>query len=151
MSKTIQQLYQLENEVSRSSIPCASRPWSGADVVISKTTPQSAPQSKGRGFYPDPRYVITEHALEVSGLFERLRDAFYAENRLDSCSKIEFFGRLANAANRCLQRIENPTAHQVCDAVLREAFAIYEEMEKGTFQCFDTAIGNEIVGDYADD
>jgi hypothetical protein len=102
-------------------------------------------------FYPEPRYVVTDYSFELSWLFEALRDAFYAEARLDSCSKIEFFGRLANAGNRFLRRSSLPTAHQLCAAVLHEAYAIYEEMEDGAFQCIPIAFGNEIVDDYVNE
>jgi hypothetical protein len=145
--KTIDELHRLEQELSNKQLPRARRAWGGADVVIARKPPQKV---EG-GFYPEARYVVTPHSFELSWLFEALRDAFYAESRLDSCSKIEFFGRLANAANRFLQRSSHPTAHHLCSAVLHEAFAIYEETEEGTFQCFPVAIGNEIVDDYVDE
>lgn len=145
--KTIDELHRLEQELSKERLPRARRKWGGADVVISIKPPKRAEE----GFYPEPRYVVTNHAFELSWLFEALRDAFYAEARIDSCSKIEFFGRLANAANRFLQRSTNPTAHHLCAAVLHEAFAIYEETEQGTFQCLAIAFGNEIVDDYVDE
>ena len=84
-------------------------------------------------------------------MFARLRNAFYAEARLDGCSKIEFFGRLANAANRCLHREPAATAQLLCAAVLHEAFAIYDEMEDGGFEYLAVAFGNQIVDDYVDE
>jgi hypothetical protein len=146
--KTIEELERLEKLLQTSPLPRARKEWGGADVVISRKTP---PKQSEKGFYPEPRYVITAYSLELSWLFESLRDAFYAEGRLDSCSKIEFFGRLANAANRCIRRTTALTANILCAAVLHEAFAIYDEMEEGNFQCLAVAIGNEIVDDYVDD
>jgi hypothetical protein len=145
--KTLEELSRLEKVLVGGNLQQAQREWGGADVVITR----NAPQKTGGGFYPDPRYVISPHSLELSWLFEALRDAFYAEKRIDSCSKIEFFGRLANAANRFIQRSNNITAPLLCAAVLHEAFAIYEEMEERTFQCLVVAIGNEIVDDYVDE
>lgn len=145
--KTIDELNRLERELSTPRLPRARREWGGADVVITRKPSQ---KTEG-GFYPEPRYVVTNYSFELSWLFEALRDAFYAEARLDSCSKIEFFGRLANAANRFLHRSTHPTAHHVCAAVLHEAFAIHEETEEGTFQCLPVAFGNEIVDDYVDE
>jgi hypothetical protein len=52
-----------------------------------------------------PRIVVTPYALELSWLFESLRDAFYADNLLDGQSRIEFFGRRANAVDRCLKTL----------------------------------------------
>ena len=146
--KTIDELNRLEQELSRKQqLPHSCREWGGADVVITRKHPH---KTEG-GFYPEPRYVVTDYSFELSWLFEALRDAFYAEARLDSCSKIEFFGRLANAANRFLRRSSLPTAHQLCAAVLHEAYAIYEEMEDGAFQCLPVAFGNDIVDDYVDE
>jgi hypothetical protein len=146
--KTIDELHRLETELSKAKLPREMKEWGGADVVISRRHP---PKMTQQGFYPEPRYVVTDYALELSWLFVALRDAFYAEERLDGCSKIEFFGRLANAANRYLTRTPNPTAHHLCAAVLHEGFAIYDEMEEKAFQCFPLAFGNEIVDDYVDE
>lgn len=146
--KTIEELHRLEVELSKPVVPRDKNAWGGADVVISRSP---APKTIGEQFYPKPRYVVTEFALELSWLFVALRDAFYAESRLDGCSKIEFFGRLANAANRYLKRSSSPTPHQLCAAVLHEAFAIYDEMEERTFECLPVAFGNEISDDYVDE
>lgn len=146
--KIYEELSRLEKVLVGEKIQKAQQEWNGADVVIT----QNAPQRTEGGFYPEPRYVISLHSLELSWLFEALRDAFYNDNCIDSCSKIEFFGRLANAANRFMQRSPKCiTAHLLCAAVLHEAFAIYEEIEEGTFQCLLVAIGNEIVDDYVDE
>ncbi len=146
--KTIEELKCLEKVLQETKLPQAKRNWDGADVVITQKEP---PKKSNGGFYPDPRYIITEYSLEISSLFESLRDAFYAEDGLDGCSKIEFFGRLANAANRCIQRSRPLSAHSIYAAVLHEAFAIYEEMEEGIFKCLAIASGNEIVDDYVDE
>lgn len=146
--KTIEGLRKIEWVIAGGSLPKARRAWGGADVVISKTP---NPNEGTSSFYPSPRYVVSPHALELSWLFEALRDAFYAEDRLDSLSKIEFFGRLANAADRCIREDPDVSAHEVCAAVLHESFAIYDEMENGAFRCFALAVDNEIVDDYVDD
>jgi len=146
--KTIDELHRLETELSKATLPREKEAWGGADVVISRRHPSKTTK---KGFYPEFRYVVTDYAHELSWLFVALRDAFYAENRFDGCSKIEFFGRLANAANRYLRRSPNPTAHFLCAAVLHEAFAIYDEIEEKTFKCLPVALGNEIVDDYIDE
>lgn len=145
--KTINALRQIELQLADKSLPKATRVWGGADVVISSRLQQTSSES----FYPDPRHVVTSHALEVSWLFDGLWKAFSAEDRLDGQTKIEFFGRLANAANRCLRKNAAPSAHELCAAILHESFAIYEEMEGGTFETLGVALGNEIVDDYVDE
>jgi hypothetical protein len=113
--KTLNALRQIEPLLASNPLPKAARAWGGADMAISPSSNQDV--SSG-GFYPAPRCVVTTHTLEVSWLFEALRDAFYAENRLDGQTKIEFFGRLANAANRCLKKNAAPSAQELCAALL---------------------------------
>lgn len=129
-------------------IPTAERNWGGADVII-RDLPPKPPQAGS--FRSEPRYVVTPRSKELSWLFERLRDAFYEEKRVNSCSKIEFFGRLANTANRCIQQGHGMSAVVLCRAVLHEAFTIYDEMEAGEFRALGIAVDGEIVDDMADD
>jgi hypothetical protein len=49
---------------------------------------------------------------------------------MDHCSKIEFFGRLAAAADACLLERPDATAHLVCAAILREAYAVAQQMDE---------------------
>lgn len=146
--KTFNELNRLRQILTAPELPRAESEWGGADVVISaKPEP---PLSKD-AFYPEPRWVETPYALELSRLFEKLRDAFYAEDRIDSCSKIEFFGRLANAAIRCNgNSTQEITARLLCAAVLDEAFVMYKEMDEGTFGVLNIATDNEIADDDAD-
>jgi hypothetical protein len=119
--------------------------WGGADVVVTSIEPTL---STGDSFYPEPRYVVTPNAKVLSRLFYSLRDAF---KKIDDFSllKIEFFGRLANAALRYQSRLagssENP--RNLLQAVLHEAFAMLDEMEEGSFKILPLAIGNTIWDD----
>ena len=147
--KTIQQLQQIEAKLGLDAIPTAKQLWGGADVIIGTAAP--ALPKDPNSFYPDKRYVVTAFAAELSWLFERLFEAFYADQLIDGCSKIEFCGRLANAANRCIARNEADSAHRLLAAVLHEAFCIYEEMQDGGFEYLTIAFGNDIADDYVDD
>ena len=143
---TIELLEKLANDLEAPQIKRAHK-WGSADVIISKNRPEIT-----RGaVYSASRYVITEHALELSWLFEALRDAFNVQSLLDSCSKIKFFGRLANAANRFLFKNTQVTAQTLCGAVLHEAFAIHEELMDGEFEFLEIAVGNEFADDYIDE
>jgi hypothetical protein len=128
--KTIKELERLEKLLKKSPLPKAKKEWYGADVHITK---RSIDDRNERRFYSNPRSVKTPYALELSWFFENLRDAFYAEKRLDDLSKIEFFGRLANAAIRCIKENPNVSANLLCAVVLHEAFIIFDEMEKNIF------------------
>lgn len=125
---TIEMLKSIEETVQTGRMP-RSREWGGADIVITRRPPLKS----DNGFYPDPEYVVTEHSGELSWLFEKLRDAFYAEKLIDGFSKIEFFSRLASRAGSCIEGDKNITARILCNAVLNEAYAVYNEIINGEF------------------
>lgn len=121
-------------------------PWVGADVII--TDDSLLPPSPG--FYPEPRAVVTEHVGELSWLFESLRDIF--KPVLNGQNKIEFYGRLANAANRYISRhTGEQELRDILGAVLHEAFAMADEMAETGFASFAIAFGNEIIDDHIDE
>lgn len=125
----------------------ARQDWGGADVIIAPLSFESA--SSG-GFYPEPRTVVTQFSKEVSWLFERLRDTF--SGLLDGDSKIEFYGRLANAARDYQQHVNGgENAKDILRAVLYEAIIMLEEMEEGTFEYLSVAVGNTIMADLVDE
>ncbi len=139
-------LKQLAETIASGTIPKVKQEWAGADVcIVSKIPPKTED-----GFYPDPRYVVTEYPLELSWMFFTLKDAFYAEDLLDGCSKIEFFGRLANAAIRAAGANPEISCSDLCLAVAREAETIYNEMTHGEFHCLPLGFGNEIYDDRRD-
>jgi hypothetical protein len=79
----------------------------------------------------------------------QLRDIF--AGFLDGQNKVEFYGRLANMANRHLAKNNNPTAKSICLAVLHEAYAIAEEIEEvGFLDSLAIAFGGEILDDFVD-
>jgi hypothetical protein len=73
--KTLEELIKLKDVLGNEQLPIAKKTWGGADVIIATSSWETHGYSK-------PRFVVTPYALEISWLFERLRDAFYAENRL---------------------------------------------------------------------
>lgn len=142
-----ERLAEVASQIATNSLPRAKSSWGGARVIISSE--RSHPGEAG--FYPQARWVVTEHALELSWLFERLRDAFFEAELIDGITKIEFFGRLGNSANRHLARQKNQSGRDLLYAVLHEAYAIAEEIQDGEFSTLSLAIGNEIADDYVDD
>lgn len=137
----MRKLHELAHLLANPVLPRAGRYWSGADVVIASAPLHDHIRSS---FYPRNCEVLTEHALEVSYFFEVLRDPFYEEALIDHCSKITFFGRLATAAEACLLEQPDATAHLVCAAVLREAYAMAKQMDEGEFASLIVAEGNQI-------
>ena len=140
----MKKLDELSHLLANPVLPKASRHWSGANVLIA-SVPQ--PDHLRKSFYPRDREVLTEHALEVSYFFDVLRDAFYEEPRIDHCSKIEFFGRLATAAEACLLEQPDAIAHLVCAAVLREAYAIAQQIDESELDFTILAEGSQIADD----
>src|SRR5208282_5257065 len=140
----MRKLHELANLLANPVLPKASRHWSGADLLIA-SAPQ--PNHLRSSFYPRDREVFTEHALEVSYFFEVLSEAFYEEALIEHCSKIEFFGRLADAAEAFLLEQADATAHLVCAAVLREAYAMAKQIDEDKFDFLIAAEGNQIADD----
>jgi hypothetical protein len=138
----MRKLNELAHLLVNPVLPRAGRYWSGADVAIA-SAPQ--PDHLRSSFYPRDREVLTEHALEVSYFFEVLRDDFYEEALIDQCSKIEFFGRLATAADACLLEQPDATAHLVCAAILREAYAMAKQMDESELDFLIVSERNQIT------
>ena len=90
--------------------------WGGADVVVCADPP---PPRATPGFYPDPQFVVTPYAAELSWLFVQLRDAFVGA--IDYRSKYEFYGRLAGAAER--YSAETPSASKSVVGMLSDVVA----------------------------
>lgn len=120
--------------------------WGGADVVITDEEPNLSQD----GFYPDPRFVVTQFSHELSWLFNTLKVVF--NPYIDGCSKIEFYGRLANMAERYQVRLhgEEEQEQDLLNAVLHEAFSMLDEMEEGGFRFLVVAEGNTIFDDIID-
>lgn len=142
--KTEEEIKRIRQFILDGKIEKAKKNWSGADVVIDN----KAHEPVSNSFYPEPRYVISEFSYEISWLFEKIKDAFYAENLLDGCSKIEFFGRLANSVNEKINKINDVPKQELCITILNEAEKIYFEIINGTFCSLPIAEGNTIADDY---
>lgn len=135
----------LRSLVASSSVPRSDRPWRGAHVLIT-AHPLPAPLPASiEAFYGPDRDIVTEHVLELSWLFERLRDAFI--DLLDGCSKLEFYGRLQLAANRAIIADNSIDAPELCIAVLSEAAVMLAELSAGTFDCLPVAPSRIIKAD----
>jgi hypothetical protein len=140
----MKKLDELAHLLTNPVLPRASRHWSGANVLIA-SAPQ--PDHLRRSFYARDREVLTEHALEVSYFFEVLRDSFDEVALIDHCSKIELFRRLTAATEACLLEQPDATAHLVCAAVLREAYAVAKRVDEGKCDFLIGAEGNQIGDD----
>jgi hypothetical protein len=103
-----------------------SKPWSGADIVLSETPPK---QSDNPSFYPDKRHIVTPFAWELNWLFVSLRNIFGAN--VDFKNKLAFYERLADAADRYLagnSRVSH-TSKALLAAVTTEAGLMAEEFK----------------------
>lgn len=138
--KKKQELDALSRKLLEEPIPSVHE-WGGADVVITSASLQNQ-----ESFYPKPRYVVTPNAKQLSWLFIQLRDIF--SELYDSASKIEFFGRLANAALRYQHRCGGKEIqYDLLVAVLNEAYDILDDMKEGVFSYLLIAPGNVIADD----
>ena len=123
----------LKERCGSRAVPRADRNWGGANVIISDIALSS-------GY----REIITSNSLEVSWLFDRLKDAF--TGIIDSVSKYEFYGRLEISANQSLQRGESDS-QQLCLRIVEEAELMLSEMSRRQFQYHTVAEGTAIAAD----
>lgn len=130
-------------------LPQAKNSWVGADVRII-SNPKEIPDESG--YYGYKRPLITIYNLEVSWLFERLRNTFYDYGYVSGGNKYEFFGRLANAAIRYIHESpEDLSAHDLLLAVLRESYEILQELESGKFEYLTITFNKVISDDFTKD
>ena len=119
--------------------------WQGADVVITSTPVIESQNS----FYPGPRFVVTQYANSVSWIFESLKDVFITLEGYGAW-KEEFFGRLANSANRQIAKKKDNTEVFLLLTLTHEALSILEEMQLNNFVFLPLGLGNEIYNDLID-
>lgn len=136
-------LEELTNLVSTGKFG-SSRDWGGAGVLIG---PPPRPVPATEGFYPDPDYVATKNHRELSWLFEQLRDLF--NPYVDFVNKFEFYGRLADAANRFIAKNGDESKRDILRAVLHEADSMLVEFS--TFGDLQPIIPREIGADPLDE
>ena len=135
----------LKNYIAEGNELYKSLPFGGAGVCIVSEAPRRRPQENS--FYPDPRYVVTCHSRELSWVFEELYRIFCAGDLLDSCSKFEFFGRLANAANDATAEDANISAAALALKVIAEAEIMHQEITENRFAYLTVTSGNRIAAD----
>ena len=140
----VEDLEKLQHEIAAEPLPRSKDLWTGAGVAIRRPSDSPPP---GDGFRPPPRLVVSDHALELSWVFDRLGRAFFAAGLIDGNSKVEFFGRLANAAGRSLDMTPGSSAKDLCGALLFEARMMAAEIERGIFQVLPVARNGEIADD----
>ena len=87
--------------------------WGGADVCIVRRPPKLEPG----GFYPDPKFVVTKHASELSWLFVQLMEIFYQLGGDIAGWKYDFFGSLADAAEFAIQMGKDASPEELLLAV----------------------------------
>jgi hypothetical protein len=122
--KTTLELLEETIQLMQARPPLRARLWGGADVVISvRPLPPQPPDRWNAREYTE---VVTPHGHQLSWLFERLRDIFGEGGLLGGMNKYPFYGRMANAANRCIAE-GHRGSFALMLAVLYEAFVMYDE------------------------
>jgi len=120
-----------------------SRPWQGADVVITR----KAPTPSDDNFYPDSRFVETKFVGELSWLFEQLRDIFMVSEGYGAW-KEEFFGRLGNVAVKFQAVCPEGSLVGLLESVVEEAMTMADEVrESGDLASLMVTTGNMILDD----
>lgn len=99
-----------------------SRPFGGAGIVVQLREPSPGPD----GFYPDPTYVVTPYAYELSWLLEQIRDVANKDEDF-WYFKLSLFPRLAACANACGSQ---HGIQQLLFATLYEAYTFLTALEE---------------------
>lgn len=135
--------------IESNHLPKAKNSWIGGEVRIVNSE-ADIPDTSGTYSYKMP--VITKYNLELSFLFQNLRDIFYNANLVDGGNKYDFFRRLGNAANRLIELSDNHyTASDLLLSVLREAYDILDEFEKDEFMHMEFTFNNAVADDFTSD
>jgi len=115
-----ERLEKLREVIERGEFGEFDRFWVGADVAIVEEQPEIGPP----GFYPDPLFVVSPHAAELSWLFTQVRDCF-----VDLLSygpgKEELFGEMAARANDVIATQPDIDVRDLLLAVLDAADLAY--------------------------
>ena len=100
--------------------------WVGADIAIDEI----APPKSTDWWPPQDEYVVTPYCIELSWLFIKLRDIFYEAPLIDAFNKYEFFGRLADAANKYMASTKDGVGkkEELLMATHRESGIILKEI-----------------------
>lgn len=127
--RILSNLENLQQRIQTEGIPkeaASTREWGGADVIIKREMDDMTRQWLGhrsevislQATTPRRRAVITEHAIELSWLFEQLKVIFAGQ--IDYISKYDFYGLLAQSA---LDYIESRPADRDATGLLLAVIA----------------------------
>lgn len=105
--------------------------WGGAGLGVVTALPDHP-------YDESNKYVVTAYAAHLSWLVRALWAA--CRPLLDSMTKLEFFGRLGNAAHRYQERAgDSENARDLLGAVLHEAYDIVSDIENDRFEALAVA------------
>lgn len=140
----------LVRKVLAGDVPKCQRLWSGGGVAVVYRRPHRP--KKLLEWYPDPRFLVTPYASEVSWIFDELWKAF--RMLLDSVSKVEFFGQLVDAALSCSGKslrkedVESSfSLKRLLLAILYEAVLIERKLGEGSSGLLPVSSGNPVDDD----
>jgi hypothetical protein len=124
-------LQALDQAVAAGEVGHDRRLWGGAGLGVVIAMPE------GR-YDGSIRYVVTPYAASLSWLVRALWVA--CRPLFDSMTKIEFFGRLGNAAHRYQQRAgDDARERDLLGAVIHEAYEILSDIENDRFYAVPVA------------
>jgi len=142
LDSAVRKIDELASAVTDGEIG-STRLWGGVGVCVVRKRPAPRPDN----FYPEPRYVVTPFAGELSWLIKELWAGFRPV--LDPVTKVEFFGRLGNAATDYhVRKGPDASVRGVLEAVLSKARSIATEIGTGTFEALHVAPGRAIAEDF---
>ena len=135
MSKISYKLKKLTEAIINGEVDTSKvkRPWGGADVIIAASITKELKEWLGdqpiviskQNTIPQRRLVITEHWKELSWLFDQVK--VILADYIDYITKYDFYGSMADAANRFIENHEEYEAEELLLAALWEVRRYYHE------------------------
>ena len=118
---------------NRIDITRVKRPWGGADVIIAPSVTEELKEWLGdqpvviseQKTMPKRQVVITDYWKELSWLFDQVK--VILADHIGYITKYDFYGRMADAANRFIENHEEYEAEDLLLAALWEVKRYYHD------------------------
>ena len=156
------QLSELKKEVeSYENVPKVEEYWRGAELYIIRSIEDIANKEDRKTLYYEGhtpfflemnyysrRLLITEYAKEISWLFTKIVDIFSEVDALTpSAARMEFYGSLANIANKYIRSLKITDLKEICYCIIHEANALNDMINDNEFYYLTIASGGIILDD----
>ena len=130
IAEAVEDVRDLQNKIFSEPYQGHTRLWSGADVqVVDKNV---SLRNSNHNPFSQNMQIMTPYSKELSWALYQMRDIFYNQELIDSVSKYELFGRLAEAAHEYHKVYGDGNEKDLLKEISNEALNILKDMFKTT-------------------